>query len=66
LDGALKEFLSAALAIVSIYGIRRLVEALLGGELVLGRIPISYFADMVDVGVFARMLLILFRPTDEK
>jgi hypothetical protein len=55
-NSAAKEFLGSALTVLSIYGVRKLVELLLGKELIWDILPIRYCADTVDLAVFVRFV----------
>ena len=60
-----KEFVGAALTIVSIYVIRGLVELLLGRQLLWDFLPIRYCADTVDAAVFARFIWQVIRTFND-
>jgi len=51
-----KEFVAASLTILSIYGIKTLVQALLSDDRIWGVLPIKYCTDTVDLAVFARFV----------
>jgi hypothetical protein len=63
--GVAKEFFGSALTILSIYGIRKLVEILLGRQLLWDFLPIRYCADTVDVAVFARFIWQVIRTFND-
>jgi hypothetical protein len=62
---ALVEFLGAVLTILSMYLIRRLVQFLLGGEVLWGVVPIKYCEDTVDLAVFARFVWQVLRTFND-
>ncbi len=62
---ASKEFLGSALTVISIYGIRKLMELLLGKELLWDVVPIRYFADTVDAAVFLRFIWQILRTFND-
>ena len=49
-----KEFIGSVLTVLSIYGLRKLAELLLGSEMFWDILPIRYCADTVDFVVFLR------------
>jgi hypothetical protein len=53
-EDVFRKFVGSALTIVSIYIVRKLVEWLLGKELLWDVFPIRYCADIVDFAVFLR------------
>jgi hypothetical protein len=64
-EGVAKEFVGASLTLLSIYAIRKLVELLLGKELLWDFLPIRYCADTVDLAVFARFLWQVIRTFND-
>jgi hypothetical protein len=64
-EGAAKEFLGSALTVLSIYLLRKLVESLLGKELLWDLVPIRYCADTVDAAVIARFVWQIIRTFDD-
>jgi hypothetical protein len=63
--GVFNEFLGSALTVLSIYGVRKLVEYLLGGELLWDILPIKYCADTVDAAVFLRFIWQILRTFND-
>lgn len=61
----LKEFVGSALTILSISVVRKLVELLLGGELLWDVLPIRYCADTVDAAVFLRFIWQIVRTFND-
>ena len=64
-ESVAKEFVGSALTILSIYGIRKLVELLLGKELLWDILPIRYCADTVDAFVFLRFIWQMIRTFND-
>jgi hypothetical protein len=64
-EGVAKEFFGSALTILSIYAIRKLVELLLGRQLLWDFLPIRYCADTVDAAVFARFIWQVIRTFND-
>jgi hypothetical protein len=64
-ESVAKEFFGSALTVLSIYAIRRLVELLLGRQLLWDLLPIRYCADTVDFAVFARFIWQVIRTFDD-
>jgi hypothetical protein len=63
--GVVKEFVGSALTVLSIFGVRKLVELLLGGQLLWDVLPIKYCADTVDAAVFLRFIWQVFRTFND-
>ena len=59
-EKAAKEFVGSALTILSVYGLRKLVEFLFGHELFWDFLPLRYCQDTVDFAVFVRFLWQVF------
>jgi hypothetical protein len=55
------EFVGSALTILSIYLLRRLVELLLGNDVLWGFLPIRYCQDTVDAAVFLKFIWEVFQ-----
>jgi len=64
-ETVVKEFVGSALTVLSIYGVRKLVEWLLGGQLLWDVFPIKYCADTVDAAVFLRFIWQIFRTFND-
>ena len=60
-----KEFVGSVLTVLSIYGIRKLMEVLLGKEVLWDIVPIRYFADSVDAAVFLRFIWQILRTFND-
>jgi hypothetical protein len=60
-----KEFVGSALTVLSIYGLRRLVEWLLGGQMLWDVLPIKYCQDTVDAAVFMRFVWQVLRTFND-
>jgi hypothetical protein len=60
-----KEFAGSVIIVLSIYGVRKLVEYLLGQELLWDILPIRYCQDTVDFAVFVRFAWRILRSLNE-
>ncbi len=56
-EGVAREFLASALTILSVFGLRSLVQYLLGKDLLWDFLPVRYCADTVDAVVFCPLYL---------
>jgi len=65
LEEIVAEFFFAALTIIGIFVLRRLVESLLGRDLLWDHFPLRYWTDTADALVFVRFLWNIVRTFND-